>query len=105
MDAAVAFDPLGVARSEVLPLVVDLRDRLGREGQVQGREFFRRVELGLRDADALADLATPLMDLSSVAFVLDTTDFSPASLRLVDRILEHAHALAVWLAGPETLLD
>jgi hypothetical protein len=105
IDAAVAFEPLEMARGEVLPLLEDLADRLGREGQVQGREFFRRVEKQLRAASVDDDLAPPLLALSPTAFAIDTTSFSPASLRLVDRVLERAHALALWLAEPEPPLD
>jgi len=105
MDAAVAYEPLDAARREVLPLVEDLRDRLGREGQVEGRDFFLRVEAGLRDADAVDDLAPPLVDLSTTVLVLDTSGYSPAALRLVDRVLKHAHALAIWLSAPEPPLD
>lgn len=105
VDAAVAYEPMDAAHREVLPLVVALRHRLGREGQVEGRDFFRRVESGLRDAGAVEDLAPPLMDLATTAFALDTRGFSPASLRLLDQVLERAHALAIWLAVPEPPLD
>lgn len=105
VDAAVSFHALDAARNEVLPLIVDLGERLEREGHPEARAFFRRVESQLRTAAQDDDLALLLLDLSQTAFAIDATSFSPASLRLVDRVLERAHALALWLAEPPPPLD
>ncbi len=80
------------ARNQLDPLLEVLVNQLHNEGQATQRAFYTRIRGSIQRAQDEIDLATPLMELSTTAFV--GFEFSPDAAVLIERILKKAEYIA-----------
>ena len=90
-------EALSTVQAELTPALEQLVRLVDSEGEVHQRDFFQRVLDGVRGSTDLEDLAAPMMELSTSAFL--GFHYSLAAQLLLDRTLEIAQTAATTLSA------
>lgn len=93
------FDPPAYAREELVPLLVSLCELVESESKEDQARFFRGLLAGVERARDAEDLADPLMQLSTSAFL--GFAYSAHAALLLDLVLEKAQLLTEALSVDE----
>jgi len=90
--------PTELARRELVPLLGSLCEVAQADGAKDQEAFFARVQQMIEVSAEAEDLAGPMMELSTSAFL--GFEYSPVAAILLDEVLAISQTIAATLSAP-----